>query len=112
MTEVMKAIGTRGSWFAVVEREALPCVHKYWWRNGFYNDTGLRPSQKTNELVEAIRNVKKVILTDDEINPGAGDGGTIVFNRVGYIAVYSVDDIEFDDAGLRFRFKDRLADLR
>lgn len=111
MTEVKRASGTRGSWFAIVDREALPCVHKHWWCNGSYNDPELRPSPKADQLVEAIRNVKKVILTADDVLSGAGDGGETGFTRAGYIAVYSVDDVEFDEAGLRFRFVERLVKL-
>ena len=28
--ETKKAKGSRGSWFAVVDGETLPCVHEYW----------------------------------------------------------------------------------
>jgi hypothetical protein len=32
-----KAKGHRGSWFAEVDGELLPCVHQHW-RRGFYYD--------------------------------------------------------------------------
>lgn len=105
-----KAAGARGSWFAEVDGERLPCVHKYWWKNGRYDDTGLRAGPKADELVDAIRSRKRVILTDD-IPEHDSQGRLTGFTRNGYIAVYSVDEVDFDDSGLRFRFIKRLLDL-
>jgi len=34
----LKATGQRGSWFAEVGGEQLPCVHQYWSRSGKYDD--------------------------------------------------------------------------
>ena len=60
-----KASGVRGDWFAKVDGERLPCVHKFWWEKGTYNDTKLKSSPKADELFEAIKELKRVILTDD-----------------------------------------------
>ncbi len=106
-----KAVGHHGSWFAVVGGESLPCVHDYWWVAGaLYNDTGLQPIQKANDLVDAIMKKKRVILTKDKptLDP---DGKLAAFERTGYVAIYSVDEVEFDAAGLRFKFVKRLEDL-
>src|ERR1700730_6007473 len=103
-----KSIGARGDWFAEVDGERLPCVHKFWWANGTYNDTKLRSSPKADELFEAIKELKRVILTDDIPK---FEGESVGFVRAGYIAIFAVDDVEFDANGLRFKFKKRLADL-
>lgn len=105
-----KATGHHGSWFALVDGEKLPCVHKHWWAGQRYNDSQVRPgSPKSDELVAAILEKKRVVLTSDD--PYAADRGT-GFIRTGYIAEYAVDDVEFDSAGLRFRFVARLKDLQ
>src|ERR1700730_17929354 len=102
-----RAIGTIGDWFARVDGERLPCVHRFWWENGrspTYNDTELRSSPKADELFEAIKRLKRVILTFHKGSEGVDERG-------GYIAIYAVDDVEFDANGLRFKFKERLVDL-
>ena len=105
-----KAIGSRGSWFALVDDERLPCIHKYWWTKGRYNDTGLRSCLQADELVDAIREKQRVILTTG--NPVRDENGQIIrFERTGYVAIFSVDSIEFDECGLRFKFLKRLDDL-
>ena len=111
--ETKKAKGSRGSWFAVVDGETLPCVHEYWWVRGDktrrYNDVGLRPSPHTDAFVDEIRNKGRVILTNDQ--PTSPDSPA-PFTRTGYIAVWTVEDVQFDEAGLRFRFVDKLCLLR
>ncbi|MCP4386305.1 MAG: hypothetical protein GY798_33670 [Hyphomicrobiales bacterium] len=105
----VRASGARGSWFAKVEGETLPCVHAHWFRGDRYDDPQLRPGDpKSEELTAALRASGRAILTNDEPTDGA-DG--IEFKRTGYIAVFSVDDIELDQAGLRFRFVERLTNL-
>lgn len=107
-----RAVGSRGSWFAEVEGETLPCVHRHWWAaGGRYDDPGLQPgTPKGDELVAAIAACKRVILTDDKAT--FDEGGRVAgFERTGYIAVYSVDRVEYDNAGLRFKFVKRLSEL-
>ena len=106
-----KATGKRGSWFADVDGQSLPCVHKHWWKGGRYDDPQIMPgSPKDEELVAAIQQHGRVVLTNDSPYD-AGEGKT-GFTRTGYIAVYSVDDITFDQKGLRFRFVSRLKELK
>ncbi len=102
-----RAIGARGDWFARVDGERLPCVHKLWWKNGrppTYNDTEIRSSPKADEFFEAIKRLKRVILTAEKSE-------CVGLERASYIAIYDVDDVEFDANGLRFKFKKRLVDL-
>jgi hypothetical protein len=107
--EKKKAIGATGVWFAKVDGERLPCVHKFWWERGSYNDIKLRSSPKADELFEAIKRLKRVILTDDI--PIFEKSEVVGFKRAGYIAIFAVDNVEFDASGLRFKFKTRLANL-
>jgi|HubBroStandDraft_4_1064222.scaffolds.fasta_scaffold438945_1 hypothetical protein len=109
LVETKKAIGAIGDWFAKVDGERLPCVHKFWWESGSYNDIKLRSSAKADELFEAIKELKRVILTDDI--PIFEKSELVGFKRAGYIAIFAVDDVEFDANGLRFKFKTRLVNL-
>jgi hypothetical protein len=110
--QTKKAIGTRGSWLATVDGELLPCVHEYWWVKGDplrrYNDPLLTPSPRHNEFVAHIKERRKVILTSDK--PYSTDN-PIPFERTGYIAIWTVEDVEFDENGLRFRFAERACNL-
>ena len=109
---IKKATGSRGSWFATVDGELLPCVHEYWWvkrdKTRRYDDRLLTSSRQSGELVAAIKEKRRVILTKDKPyspeNPAP-------FTRTGYIALWTVEDIEFDENGLRFRFVDRECEL-
>src|SRR5687767_11642510 len=106
------AKGARGSWFAVVDGELLPCVHKFWWtKGGLYNDPFIKDSPKTQELYQAIKTLGRVILTDD--TPTYGDDGKLAgFERTKYIAIWAVENAEFDSNGLRFKFTKSLAPLK
>lgn len=104
----LKATGQRGSWFAEVGGEQLPCVHQYWSRSGKYDDPYV--SENTPpwpEFLHAISTGKKVILTKD-IDQG---DGKLPFKREGYIAVFEVENVKIEDGHLRFAFSKRLADL-
>ncbi len=107
-----RAVGSHGSWFAVVDGESLPCVHECWWESGAtrYNDKFLEQTQQARDLVNAIEDKKRVILTKDKtvFDP---DGKPVGIERIGYIAIYSVDEVVFDSAGLRFKFLKRLVNL-
>lgn len=111
--EKKKAIGRISWWFAEVDGEAIPCVHEHWWQAGpppRYNDTEIPHHQKAHEFVEAIKRLKRVILTKGKAVPKeTGEG--ILIPRAAYVAVFAVEDIEFDEAGLRFTFLKRLVDL-
>ena len=106
-----KAIGQRGSWFADVEGQSLPCVHAYWMSKDRYNEPNAQPdSSPWPEFIAAIKREKKVILRQSErrdapVN-GRGD-----FTSVGYVAVFSVEEVEVKDGHLTFRFVKRLMDL-
>jgi hypothetical protein len=101
-----KAVGQRGSWFAVVNGDRLPCVHKHWWRSGRYHDPNAIPGQpRWDEFITALQTNKRAILTDDE--PWSGGP----FIRKGYIAVWDIDDVKIEGSDLTFRFFRRVTDL-
>jgi len=88
---MIKVVGKRGSWFARAGKEDLPCVHKEWFKSGnphnYYYDEGAKPGEKKwDELIDAIKQKKRVILTNDRWENGN-------FERTGYIAIYDVDSI-------------------
>ncbi|MCH4548255.1 hypothetical protein MK632_21180 [Rhizobium changzhiense] len=111
-----KATGQRGSWFAKVDDGKFPCVHKYWLKKLEYHDPYIResdgfPATKLNEFIDAIRTGQRVILTDDTPHMGP-DGYPTGFTRKAYVAVYQVEQVQFDETdGLRFRLSKRLDDL-
>jgi hypothetical protein len=108
-----RAVGERGSWFAKVNGERLPCVHKYWVKGLHHCDPGYIEGEKQwMELVEAIRQKSKVILTKDDKTTEVEKKSGAAFSRTGYIAVYSVANVEADELGLRFELTDRICDLQ
>jgi hypothetical protein len=106
-----KATGQRGSWFAVIDGERLPCVHKHWWKNGRYRDPNARPGErKWDEFIAALQTGKRAILTNDE--PWSGEGPFVrKSGKEAYIAVWDIDDVRVDGSELTFRFASRVADL-
>jgi len=111
-----KATGQRGSWFAKVDGEQLPCVHKYWLKKLDYHDPYVRevdglPASKVSEFVDAIQSGKRVVLTDDTPHMGP-EGYPTGFTRKAYVAIYQVEHVQYDETdGLRFRLAKRLDDL-
>jgi hypothetical protein len=73
------------------------------------------------QWVETARTTKKVVLQLDGVNDGPAEivGSTIgaqltmktpegpFFRRLGYIGVYDISDVTFDETGLRFTFLNR-----
>lgn len=108
MRRKAKAIGERGSWFASVDGERLPCVHQYWIRGTHHCAPRVsQHSKKDLELVAAIRSKGKVVVTTDRvIDEGEG------FERTGYVAVFSVDNVNWRRGELLFDLKERLVDLQ
>ena len=103
-----RATGTRGSWFAEVGGELLPCVHEYWYKPPVYDDPhAILGDKKWDELADAISRLKRVVLTKDEpIDGGLG------FNRTGYIAEFEISDFKYGDGHLQFRMVRRLRNLK
>jgi len=80
--------------------------HKHWVKGSDYDDPGGRLGiPQWEEFVDAIREKKRVILTNSERQE---DGG---FVRKGYIAVFGVNQVELDENGLRFKLISRQAEL-
>jgi hypothetical protein len=104
----LKAKGSRGSWFAEVDGERLPCVHEHWARKWpDYNDPGIKPGgRKENEYIDAIKNGTVILTTDDVVSQEP-----FRFSRTGYVAIYTVEDVTADDSGISFRFVSRTNNL-
>jgi hypothetical protein len=102
----LKALGQRGSWFATVAGEELPCVHSKHMRDGRYNDPAFDPlSLQWQGFADAIKR-GRVILTKGVTQPESGTE-----DRKGYVAIFRVDDVSTDDGCLRFHFLERLQEL-
>lgn len=106
MRPKLTATGARGSWFAEVAGESLPCVHRHWLKGHHYCDPHAEPGRPPwDDFISAIARCGKVVLTeDDHLGGGA-------FRRTGYIAVWSVANVEVSGSKLTFDMVDRLADL-
>ena len=105
----LRAKGQRGSRFAEVRGESLPCVHRHWLAGTQYHDPNMRAGVPPwPDFIAAIHQKRRVILTRDAVH---GTGETIGFERQGYIAVFGVTDITTEGRDLRFRLVQRLHDL-
>jgi hypothetical protein len=107
----LKAIGQRGSWFATIDGESIPCVHDTWVVRGLgerrYLDPKCDPEgAKWIPFLAALRDGKRAILTKD-----GPPNENMVRDRVGYIALFSIEDIKAEIGELSFRFTNRLAEL-
>ena len=106
MRRKAEARGKRGSWFAEVDGETLPCVHKHWLQGRQYHDPQAAPGQPPwDDFIAAIKSGRKVVLTRDTYLGG------IRFERTGYVAVFTVDDVAASDGALTFKLTDRVVDL-
>ena len=72
-----------------------------------YNDPWCAPNDpKYVDLIERLQATKHAILTKDRL---VAPGGP--FERLGYIALFEIDDVESREELLRFYFTNRVADL-
>lgn len=75
-----KAIGSRGSWFAEVLGELLPCVSDRHLSRRHYVDAGSDPSKsKWDRYIEAIKRSKRVVLTHSKSRPDVGSRETVMW---------------------------------
>ena len=112
-----RARGNQGNWFARVtapnhpeiDGRDLPCIWDYWSDGGRYRDKGYKPEMgRFQSLVAGLQDTGYAIMrrraeTDDPNEWRAN----------GYIAIFSIADVESDAENneLRFRFVDRICDL-
>lgn len=108
------AKGRRGSRFAALpDGTQLPCVHRYWMKRGEYEARFvIHGDPAWEEFIAAIRRDRRVILTDDEVLVEATETQPPSFRRKKYVAVFAVEDVRVEGDCLRFRFTQRLQDLK
>jgi hypothetical protein len=113
---VKTAIGERGSWFAKIDGKRYPCVHSHWtqwqggkliYRDGGYNSEAANPKWK--EFIDALENVREVIVTDDVLIERVGCGAK--FKRQGYFALYTICNVVAGSQALTFDFISRRWEL-
>ena len=101
-----KVIGKRGSWFAEVGGERLPCIHDHWLKKMHYIDPGVVVGNRQwDEYIAAIKERQIVILTLDKMRENGA------FQRTGYAATYSVSNVTVTEAGLEMDLVQRLIDV-
>lgn len=101
-----KAVGSRGSWFADVLGEKLPCVSDHHLSRRHYLDPGAKPgTTKWDNYISAIQHGGRIVLTHTELRP---DGRT---KRNGYVALFSVVNVKTSAHGLEFDLEQRLLNL-
>ena len=113
-----KAVGQRGSWFAVVDGERLPVLHNYWVRREggdlVYHDVNLIPelcdTAQRREFMETLRDGTHAVLAKS--GPSDPNDTMKPFVRSSYIAVFAYEFLSHDDHGLRLRLTDRTKDLK
>ena len=104
-----KAVGQQGSWFATVDGERLPCVHQHWVHsdNGTLHYCDPIPNRETNpkypDYFKEIESCGMVILTKDKVPE---------WQRLGYIAVFRIDNFRLDETGLNFDLIERVCNLQ
>jgi hypothetical protein len=101
----LKATGSRGSWYAEVAGEKLPCVHSPNMRGSMYR-AFWPDDQPHHDLLSAIRDAGKVIVRKSTRNDD--DSGWM---SNGYIGVFSVKNAQVEGDQLTFELVERLADL-
>ncbi len=103
----LKAIGERGSWYATVNGERLPCVHQANMKpDGWYR--AKRVSDAPHEqLLETITAAGRVI-----VRKSVRSSNEDSWQSKGYVAIFSVADSQIVDDEQRFRFVERLHNLQ
>jgi hypothetical protein len=119
MPEVKDVLGSQGSWDVRVyytdgTSEMMPTAHKAFWRPGNpprYERGGpddvtwdkYRSLPRYPAHVALLKQAKRVVVTTDDFDPV-----TLAYRRTDYVGVYDIDDIKVDDAGMSYRFVNRL----
>ena len=99
--------GERGSWYADVEGERLPCVHDKNMKPGGWYRAPADADPSHLALLEAIRSCGRVVVRKSErISDDAA------WESKGYIGVFDVADAIIEDGEFQFRFLRRTHDVR
>jgi hypothetical protein len=105
--QILKARGQRGSWFARIGDEDVPCAWLQWRTGNHYCDPVVRPSEgKWPKYIESIRGGLKVALADKRED----DDGQ--WHRAGYIGLFEVSNVTVGETTLEFDFVRRIANLK
>ena len=105
----LSAKGNRGSWFAVVDGERLPCIHEYWLSSdGQYEDPGCMPGAgRWPKFIEAIESSRRVIVTRSRKTDSPDRKSGVSLARTAYLFVADVEQVEADEQSLRFKLRDQ-----
>jgi len=93
----LKAIGSRGDWFATIEGERVACAWSWWLTGNHYCDPGIEAEKgKWPKYIVAIREQRKVALTGKK---ETRDGK---WERDGYIGLFRVTNVVVTSKKLEF----------
>jgi hypothetical protein len=115
--------GHQGSWVVDVtingQTKQLATIHKQFIRQGYdglihdrHDTSWANFATKTAKWEEALRREKMVVLTDDDLVGTDPESARLFkFERKGYIAVFTVDEILVDaKVGIYMRLLERVAE--
>jgi hypothetical protein len=101
----LRAKGNQGNWFVKVDGEDIPCLLAMWLKMPQYHDPHAKPGEpKWDKYVAALRALNKAALTKNALD------GT--YKRDGYIGIFEITNVAFDQEGLRCAFVSRLENLK
>jgi hypothetical protein len=105
--QTLKAQGSRGDWFAMIDGERIPCAWGWWLTGNHYLDPVVEPDKgKWPKYIAAIIEGKKVALTGKKETDGK-------WQRDGYIALFAVANVTVTGNTLEFDLiQPRLATLK
>jgi hypothetical protein len=112
--KIIKTLSNRGKWTVPVQYDdgsmhELPCIHRRFTRGLNYNDPELTEYwhlAKWAPYWELLRTTKRAVLTISKVDPDVprAQGQS---QRIGYVDVFDIEDVEADEQGLRFRLVNR-----
>jgi hypothetical protein len=105
--QTLKARGQRGSWFARIGDDDVPCAWLQWRTGNHYLDPLVKADEgRWPKYIEALKRDLNVALTDKREGK---DGNWL---RDGYIGLFEIANVNVSERGLEFYFIRRIANLK
>ena len=102
--QTLKARGHRGSWFARIGDEDIPCIWRDWLTSGHYRDPGAKADDgKWVKYIEALEHGQKAVLTTKQEKTKSGK-----WLRSSYLSVWKIANVALTERGLKFDLVEKL----
>jgi hypothetical protein len=101
-----RARGYRGSWYADVNGERLPCVHQKN-KDGAVYDAACLDDKRHRKLLHDIQAAGRVVLRLSE-----RESENHPWEAKGYDGVWAVEDVKLENGRFTLRFSQRLIELQ